>query len=281
MIGLRNRWTLARGLRVDASFERIHRTAGTTSLSGEGTAIAGALEYSVSPLWRGTARLEYRDDQTVGGSWLGTLGYARKLSADWTTLGRVYWNDLGNDQVRTRGQLGLAWRQTGRTDWNGLARYERTFERVGALAGTGLTTHGVDVISAHLNWQATDGLTLTGRWAAKWAADSIDRARTSSRATLAMIRGIQDLGRSWDLGGTASLFTANQGGGRRVGVGIEVGRRLVDDLRIGLGYNVFGFRDRDLRDTEYTMKGLYLRLDYKFDESLFGGDERPARPSNP
>jgi len=278
VIGLRNRWTLARGVRFDASFERINRTAGTTRLSGEGTAIAGALEYSANPLWRGTARLEYRDDQTVGGTWLGTLGYARKISSDWTTLGRVYWNDLGNDQLRTRAQIGLAWRQTPRSDWNGLARYERIFERLGAVSGSGLSTHGVDVVSAHLDWRATDGLSITGRWAAKWAADSLDRIETSSRAMLGMIRGIQDLGRSWDVAGTVSSLSANQGGGRRFGLGIELGRRLVDDLRLGLGYNVFGFRDRDLRETEYTLKGIYLRLDYKFDERLFGGDERPSRP---
>ncbi|MBL8999161.1 MAG: hypothetical protein JNL44_17950, partial [Gemmatimonadetes bacterium] len=187
VIGLRNRWTLARGVRFDASFERINRTAGTTRLSGEGTAIAGALEYSANPLWRGTARLEYRDDQTVGGSWLGTLGYARKISSDWTTLGRVYWNDLGNDQLRTRAQIGLAWRQTARSDWNGLARYERIFERLGAVSGSGLSTHGVDVVSAHLDWRATDGLSITGRWAAKWAADSLDQIETSSRAMLGMI----------------------------------------------------------------------------------------------
>jgi hypothetical protein len=72
----------------------------------------------------------------------------------------------------------------------------------------------------------------------------------------------------------ASLMSSNNQGGSRFGVGGELGRRLVDNLRIALGYNVFGFRDRDLRDTEYTLKGLYFRLDYKFDEDLVSGRDQ-------
>jgi hypothetical protein len=87
-----------------------------------------------------------------------------------------------------------------------------------------------------------------------------------------MLRAIQDLGPSWDLGLQGAMLTVASGGGRRFGLGAEIGRRIVDDLRLAVGYNVFGFRDRHIRDTEYTLRGVYLRLDLKFDERLLGVD---------
>jgi hypothetical protein len=41
------------------------------------------------------------------------------------------------------------------------------------------------------------------------------------------------------------------------------------NVRVAAGYNVFGFRDRDLRESAYTLRGAYVRFDFKFDESLF------------
>ncbi|MGE0552700.1 MAG: hypothetical protein AB7R55_04665, partial [Gemmatimonadales bacterium] len=268
VMGLRNRWTVARGLRLDASFERIHPTTGGSTV-GEATAVAGGIEYSSSPDWRGTARLEVRDAAS-GTTLLATAGYARKLSDDWTTLGRIFWNDLEQDQVRTRGQLGLAWRQTSESRVNGLARLDRRFERLG-VAGAGQATHGATVLSAHLNWQATDHLVLSGRWASKWASDSSAGLESATTAHLAMVRGIQDIGRSWDLGVQASTLSVVDAG-RRFGLGVELGRRIIDDLRLAVGYNLFGLRDRDIPDTEYTLRGAYVRFDIKFDERLFGRD---------
>ena len=48
----------------------------------------------------------------------------------------------------------------------------------------------------------------------------------------------------------------------------------MDDLRLGLGYNWFGFTDEDLSLDEYTDKGFFIDLGWRFDESLFGwGDD--------
>jgi hypothetical protein len=56
-----------------------------------------------------------------------------------------------------------------------------------------------------------------------------------------------------------------------------IGRTLRTDLRMALGYNLFGFRDRDLTGENYTDQGVYLRFGLKFDESLFGLRPQPAR----
>jgi len=266
VIGLRNRWPVARGVRLDASFERIHPTEGKMAGLAEATSVTGGIELLLPANTRATARLELRDAPT-GDTWLATLGYAQRLSSDWTALGRFLWNDLGPSQVRTRTQFGLAWRQTTRSTWNGLARFERRFER--ADFGGGLTRRSASLLSAHANWQATEKLVVNARVASKWAGDNAAVGNSSSRARLAMIRAVHDLGLSWDVGVQGGIIAVGGAGGHRYGLGAEVGRRIIDDLRLAVGYNVFGFRDRDLRETEYTMKGLYLRFDYKFDEATF------------
>jgi hypothetical protein len=40
---------------------------------------------------------------------------------------------------------------------------------------------------------------------------------------------------------------------------------------VSAGYNFFGYRDEDLAGTDYTTKGPYVRLRFKFDETLLGG----------
>lgn len=272
VIGLRNRWLVAPGIRLDASFERITPTRGGASGTQEATAVTGGLEFTTDPLGRGTARIEYRNaaDADV---WLATVGYARTLSRDWTLLGRVLWNDLDFDQVRARGQVGLAWRQTTRGTWNAIARAERYFERLGS--GSDRTRRAVTLASAHANVRPAGGVTLNGRWASKWSADSLDGSPLASRADLAMVRLVQDVGRWADVGIQASALRVGGFPGQRFGIGGEAGLRLQTGLRMAIGYNVFGFRDRDLRETEYTLKGFYLRLDYLLDEGIFRRDERP------
>jgi hypothetical protein len=51
-------------------------------------------------------------------------------------------------------------------------------------------------------------------------------------------------------------------------VGAEVGHLLKDNLWLSAGYNVTGFHDRDLSAENYTDRGAYLRVRFKFDETV-------------
>ncbi|HEX4933329.1 MAG TPA: hypothetical protein VFV33_09135, partial [Gemmatimonadaceae bacterium] len=114
-IGLRNRWSVAPGLTINTSFERVSPLYGTVGTgvnaqTGDALAATGAVEWTRPSLWKTTARLEYRDADN-GDNFLASLGYARKLSRDWTLLGRTLWDVFDTQQNQTRGwsQLGLAW----------------------------------------------------------------------------------------------------------------------------------------------------------------------------
>jgi acyl transferase domain-containing protein len=49
------------------------------------------------------------------------------------------------------------------------------------------------------------------------------------------------------------------------------------NLWLSLGCNAKGFDAPDLAGEAYTQRGVYLHLNFKFDESLFGGSPLAAR----
>ena len=89
-----------------------------------------------------------------------------------------------------------------------------------------------------------------------------------------------DLTPRWDVAVTGSFLGSDGFRTRESGFGAEVGRRLVKNLRLAVGYNVFGFRDDDLTGVRSTTRGPYLDIGMKFDEGLFG-TRRPAASSAP
>jgi hypothetical protein len=44
---------------------------------------------------------------------------------------------------------------------------------------------------------------------------------------------------------------------------------MIRNLRIAVGYNVFGFHENYITTASRTDRGLYLHLGYKFSEDLF------------
>ncbi|MBL8995684.1 MAG: DUF11 domain-containing protein, partial [Gemmatimonadetes bacterium] len=275
-IGLRNRWTLAKGFVANTSFERVERVRGT---GPEATAVTGGLEYTANPLWRGTARLEFRD-ATGGDSWLGTLGYARKVSRDVTLLGRTLYSVVAEQETRSRTQFGVAFRQTDTDTWNALARYEFRYEDLQPTGGITslLQAH---IFSGHVNVRLRPDFVLTGQYAAKIATDETDGVETRPNAHLLGLRGLLDIDSRWDAGLITRLLTSGDFGNQEFGLGAEVGRRMATNLRMAVGANLLGFRDDGLAGVSATTRGFYIDFGWKFGEELFGGapTTAPAAPA--
>ena len=68
----------------------------------------------------------------------------------------------------------------------------------------------------------------------------------------------------------SGLLYSPQGASKQWAMGAEVGYLVAANLWISGGYNWMGFKDRDLTGSDYTQRGLYMRLRWKFDEELFG-----------
>lgn len=274
-LGLRNAWTLSEGIKLNTSFERIKslNDKDEAARGNETTAITGALEYTRNPLWKGSARLEWRDAATTE-SWLNTLGIARKLNRDWVFLGKssIYQTQGKNNQgdsAKERMQLGLAYRETDFNRWQGLGKYERKNES--DQQNQQDIERSVDLISLHLGYQFNRPLLINGRYASKWVRENSNGINSRFANHLLGTRLTYDFRDLWDLGLQAStLFNSDS---NLYGLGVEVGRVIQSNLWLSVGYNLFGYRDDELTDMDYTEPGVYVRLRFKFDENLFRGSD--------
>ena len=272
-IGLRNRWEVRDGVRLSSSLERL---APLSEGGASATAITGGIEYTASPLWRGSARAEYRNAES-GDNLFGSVGYARKLSRDWTLLGSSLFSTMvDGDRAFERTRLGVAYRQTDRNRWTGLARYEHRYDRNPDLSSTE-TRRTAHVFAGHLNYQPNLDWVLRGQWASKWANERSGGFATSTQAHLAGLRTTVDLTDRFDIGAVGRVLLAGAFESAQWGLGGEVGLTLRDQIRLSAGYNVFGFSDGDFSDLDQTDHGFYVQLGMTFDEGLFGrGDDDAA-----
>jgi large repetitive protein len=81
-------------------------------------------------------------------------------------------------------------------------------------------------------------------------------------------RGTWEFASKWDVGLVSSALIGETAGSRQYAVGLEAGYLVATNLWVSAGYNFSGYRDADLEGADYTAKGPYVRLRYKFDESL-------------
>lgn len=293
-IGVRNFWNVSEGLRLSTNAERIKVNA--LDASRDATAIGLGAEYTANPLWKGTGRLEWRDEP-LQRSYLSTLGLARKISESWTFLGRNYaqYNDRrdAKDGFQNRLQLGAAYRDTRTNRWNWLGRYELKLEnnpstgvQLGGVPVTAANNLGasaisaeslkrrVHIVSTHADYHPSRPWWFSGQYAFKHVRERFPEVSDSYFAQLVSGRVTYDITERWDVGFAARVL-ANRGfSNRQYGTGVELGYLVVDNVWVSLGYNFTGFRDRDLIDSNYSARGVFFRIRAKFDENLFRGARR-------
>jgi len=268
-VGLKNLWSIAPGWRLGTSFERVKALSGTGQ--NENQAASVALEYTGSPVWKGSTRVEVRDS-TSSESLLFTLGAAARLSPDWTLLARNAYSAekikaTGGEHVIDRMQAGVAFRDSERNRWNGLARLEHRSERNDEAAGVNLKAD-TTILSLHGDWQLARPFLVSGRYAAKWAKDDSNGLSTKYRAQVIGGRVNWEFAPKWDVSLVTSALFGETLNSRQYGVGLEVGYLLATNLWASVGYNFVGYRDADMAGADYTAKGPFVRLRYKFDETV-------------
>ena len=275
--GVRNVWDVAEGLRLSTSAERL------TVFSGAGqqaTALTAGADWSADPLWRISGRLEWRQaDSTpaVAGSdsYLSTLTVARKLDRDWTLLTRNYLlltdNRATGDLLQDRFQIGVAYRDTDTNRVNALGRYEYKLEQDASVSPR--NKRAAHVLSSHADFHPSRPWWWTGRVAAKWVREDIAGVADSYSAYLLGGRFVYDFTEKWSASMMTSVLFSPKGNSRQWAQGVELGYQVQTNLWLAGGINWSGFTDRDLTGSEYTRKGVYIRLRWKFDEDLFRGGQ--------
>lgn len=273
--GVRNVWDVAEGWRLSTSAERLKIFTGAGQ---QATALAVGADWSADPLWRASGRLEWRrtdDTPALAGSdsYLSTLMLARKLDRDWTLLARNYLlvndNRATGDLLQERFQLGAAYRDTDTNRVNALARYEYKLEKDASVSPRNV--RAAHVVSAHADYHPSRPWWWTGRVAAKHVREELAGVNDSYTAYLLGGRVAYDVTEKWSASVMTSVLVSPQGSSRQWAQGVELGYQVQTNLWLAAGVNWSGFNDRDLVGSDYTRKGVYIRLRWKFDEDLFRG----------
>ncbi len=287
-VGLRNKWQLAEGLRLNTGIERVVSLAGAAGRSAQ--AYTGGLEYTADPFWKGSTRLEYRTSDTTSG-WLNSVDIARRLTDSWTVIGKQVFSESANKGATTgvrilhRVQGGLAWRDIVDHDWNVLSKFEH--RRESDTTGAAPIKRVMDILSLHVNYQSDSDWQASGHYAAKWLTDESMGLSSRSNSHLLSGRVMWDITERWDAGILGSIMGDRGFAAVRYGLGAEVGYLLQENLWLSLGYNFFGFKDIDLIGQNATDRGIFVRLRFKFDEDVFTGilnsreDKMPVRNVKP
>ena len=171
------------------------------------------------------------------------------------------------DQTRWNYQIGAAYRDTDTNQLSALGRYEHREEK-DTVAAPALK-RALNILSAHANYQSNRATVMSARYAAKFVNEDSLGIASQSSGHLMSGRITHDLNSKWDIGLVASMHGDRGFSNRKMGLGIEAGYLLQENLWLSAGFNLFGFKDKDLAAQDYTEKGFYVRLRYKFDESLF------------
>jgi hypothetical protein len=127
------------------------------------------------------------------------------------------------------------------------------------------------LVSIHADWQPRRPFLVSGRYAAKWTTDKSSGLATRYRAQAVGARATWEFAPRWDIGFVTSLLVGESLDSRQYGLGLELGYLVTTNLWVSAGWNLLGYRDADLAGADYTAKGPYVRLRYKFDETLLDG----------
>ena len=277
-IGLRNNWHIAKGFTANTGIEDVKTLNGVMV---DSLALTGALEYTAHDNWKASARMEWRGS-TSSDTILNTIGFAARLSDSWTFLGRNILSDTKNkgtaisQQIQDRMQVGFALRDAQCNRWNALTMVEFKNENDNTLPTTPVNSK-IGIFSATANYQVSAPFTVSGRYAAKWNLDTSNGL--SSNATTQMVAGraMWDLTHRWDVGFATSTLYSLGTNSRQYGFGPEIGYQIMPNVWASTGYNFIGFKDADLSGEDITRRGAFIRLRFKFDESLFMRKEQPKQ----
>jgi hypothetical protein len=193
-----------------------------------------------------------------------------RLSSTWTFLGRSLLNfsasttSSKNDNNQERLQLGFAFRDSATSVFNALAMVEVKSQHT--ATATLSTRNTVSVFSTNMNYQPSNPLVFTARFATRLTTDNSLGLSSNSNDHLLSGRITYDVTRRWDVGFNSTVGFSRSFGSRQYGFGPEVGRVVSKNLWISAGYNVFGFSDSDLAAEKETNRGGFIRFRYKFDE---------------
>ncbi|MEO0548286.1 MAG: OmpA family protein [Pseudomonadota bacterium] len=275
--GVRAQWDFVEGLSVAPHLEIVNSVNSAADEGSETISATDSIALSLAIAdrrhkdSRRSARIETRDTE-ISTFYAARLGWAQRFTPTWTGAVKVdaALDDIesGDDIERLRFTTGIARRpgDASKTDWFALYQWNTEFQDN--------ERRDVHIVSGHANRQFSDRWMASGR-----AVSKLENAEgASSSAQLIGGRVIRNIAKSVDFEARGSIRAVQWGDAYQSSFGVAGAWQPRDDIRLTLGYNFTGFRDKDLDPDGYDAQGLYWRIAIAIDEDWFGW-LRPDRAS--
>ncbi len=217
--------------------------------------------------WDGSARVEFHaGDQTD--KWNFLAGAARQLdqgkalsmSAQWLT-------EQGSDgSVRDSARLrfALAWRPRAE-GWLCLSRLDLESEE--SVDSVFRSTSRKVVENVHINrkWEKHEVSLFAG---AKYVVAQFDGDSFDAVTAVVAADYRYDLTPKWDIGAQLGTRMSLESGVSQHSYGVSVGRSVLGNAWISLGYNFSGFTDSDFADADHRTHGAYVKFRLRLDQQM-------------
>jgi len=258
-IGINSKFDITDKFSISLGLERLETITGKED--DDFTALTSSFSY-LPDLYKLTGRYELRYGKEDV-KHLFELNTVTRMNTDYTFFIRERLSYVDNndkaDEYLNELLTGLAYRPVRYDKFNFLSKLK--------LISGNMSSDDEDmkmICSLEGNYQVSQPLTLSGKYALKWQKETFDADSYSSFTDLIEARALYDITKSWDFGihgGKLHQYDTSVDG---YYMGIETGYQIVKDLWLSVGYNFKGLEDEDFSDNNYRTEGPYINLKFKF-----------------
>ena len=265
--GIRGDYELQKGLSVAPRMEIVKNIEGT---SKDSVAVSVGVKDVRDKNQRKSGRVELRHDEDR--DYVGVEGtYVARLDEEWSVLlrdsARFDWDRDEEDlQVSNTFSVGLSSRPRRNNKHSMLFLYENKIKR-GFSGEEDCNKH---ILSTHQSYQVDEAITISGRLGDKYEKCSNKGSEAHTNTTLMDGRLTWDINKRFDADLHGGVLATDGFREKQYSAGLGVNYLVQQNMRIGGGYNIKGFEDKDLDSEGYNKQGVYIGLQYKFDEKNLG-----------
>ena len=273
-IGLKNRLRLPLDLTANFGFERarsLEHRLGEAS-TDDHTAVSGSLEFLPKDPIKATLKAEYGEDAQRRKSNY-TMGVDYRLMNDVSMIWKylLAFDDAVTNpgyQVREHLILGAAYRPVESDILNVIGKFEEKRDDNHYLEP--FVDSRASIVSVHAFFEPVRRVEVGVKYAYKYGIDRSPGFASVSHTNFCLFDLRYDLSSSFDIGAEYRLLKQTESRDWLVGYHAEIGYAAVKNVRVAAGYNFKGYKEQDLVDYSLWSKGPFVRVNFKFDEGLFG-----------
>jgi hypothetical protein len=224
--------------------------------------------YQSGPL-TGSARFEHRKSES-GQRYTTLLGAAREFGDSLSFAGAARYqqdnNEIEPDRRAFDARFGAAWRP-GNSD--GVMLFNRLDVRIDNVDGAFSSWKAINNLAVNLMPAPRMQLSLNHGF--KYAVLNDGLSAYSGITQLAGIETRYDVTSRVDVGLRGLALYTHGSGVIDYAWGPSIGFNPADNIWFGFGWNFAGIKDEDFLAAEYAMRGPYLQLRFKFDQTTGRG----------